>query len=124
MTISSVYPSSSFFYNEFSFLGETALDVRIEERERERERERKGERKGEKSRGSIYSTNPQKSLYYCLLVRVYSFFLPLFFLLSSSFFSRGKQDSTVSQLGSGEEETNNRGGGTKPRRDGGDVVDV
>lgn len=43
VTISSVYPSSSFFYNEFSFLGETALDVRIEERERERERERKVE---------------------------------------------------------------------------------
>lgn len=76
MTISSVYPSSSFFYDEFSFLGETALDVRIEEREKERRRER--------SRSSIYSTNPQKSLYNCLLVRVYSFFFPSFF------FSQGK----------------------------------
>lgn len=110
MTISSVYPSSSFFYNEFSFLGETALDVRIEERERERERERKVE--------VAYTLQIHKSP--CTTACLYAyipFFFPFSFLLSSSFFSRGKQDSTVSQLGSGEEKTKNQRGGTKSRRE-------
>lgn len=110
MTISSVYPSSSFFYNELPFLGETALDVRIEERERERERERKVE--------VAYTLQIHKSP--CTTACLYAyipFFFPFFFLLSSSFFSRGKQDSTVSQLGSGEEKTKNQRGGTKSRRE-------
>lgn len=85
MTISECISNFFSFITNFSFFGGGLRWTYVSKREKRSEGEK--ERRRERSRGSIYSTDPQKSLHYCLLVRVYSlFFFSSFFLPPFSFF--------------------------------------